>query len=503
MSNTCVNNKVVDMRNRDKKKFLIGIAVAFIVVAVLLTVIFVGKSKDEDSEANKDDVEMVSKDQNAGDDESESVENEDSEDADVTKEDPQQSVAQEDGAKVDVEQVVSENETNETTLGIDVSKYQGTISWKQVADAGVDFAMVRVGYRTSSGGAITADSNAKYNMQEAQKHGIKVGAYFFSTAVTVEEAIEEANWVADFISKYKITYPVAFNCEGFTDSDSRQYQLSVAERTDLALAFLNRIAERGYTPMFYAAKGEMEGDAQWEVSRIQTIYKVWVAWYPSAPYPETGAASYSGVHAMWQYTNRGTVPGINSPVDVNVAYFGYDKEQEAQNSDAPEEVTADVEAGMKFEEVNETVTAKDKTNLRNIPSQSSDSTVMHTLTNGDTATRTGVSDSGWSRVIYNGNTYYAVSSYLTTDLSYTTPKQEADSGFKTKFTSVNERVTAKDEVNLRSMPSVTDANSQVVATIKNGEVVVRTGINNEQGWSRVEYNGQTLYCVSSYLMTAE
>ena len=64
-------------------------------------------------------------------------------------------------------------------------------------------------------------------------------------------------------------------------------------------------------------------------------------------------------------------------------------------------------------------------------------------------------------------------------------------------------MTAKDEVNLRSMPSVTDANSQVVATIKNGEVVVRTGINNEQGWSRVEYNGQTLYCVSSYLMAAE
>lgn len=500
------------MRNIDKKKKLIlaGIAVVILIAIIVVIIIFTGKSKDEDAKGNQDKVEAVSKDQTTedkdsqnSDDEDEADESEDASDLEGSQEDPQQSVTQEDGAKVDIEHVVSENETKETTLGIDVSKYQGTISWKQVADAGVDFAMVRVGYRTSSGGAITADSNAKYNMQEAQKYGIKVGAYFFSTAVTRDEAIAEANWVADYISKYKITYPVAFNCEGFNEADSRQYYLSVTERTDLALAFLKQIAERGYTPMFYAAKGEMEGDAQWEVSRIQNAYKVWVAWYPSAPYPETASASYSGVHAMWQYTNRGTVPGINSPVDVNVAYFGYDKEEEAQNSDAPDEVTADVEAGMKFEDVNETVTAKDKTNLRNIPSQGSGSTVMHTLTNGDTAMRTGVSSSGWSRVVYNGNTYYAVSSYLTTDLNYTTPKQEADDGFKTKFTSVNERVTAKEEVNLRSMPSVTDANSQVVAAIKNGEVIVRTGINYEQGWSRVEYNGQTLYCVSSYLMAAE
>ena len=104
---------------------------------------------------------------------------------------------------------------------------------------------------------------------------------------------------------------------------------------------------------------------------------------------------------------------------------------------------------------------------------------------------------------YNGNTYYAVSSYLTTDLSYQTPQPEVDTGFKTKFTDVNEQVTAKEEVNLRSMPSVTDAGSQVVATIKNGEVVTRTGINTEVGWSRVVYNGQTLYCVSQYLMPAQ
>ena len=279
--------------------------------------------------------------------------------------------------------------------------------------------------------------------------------------------------------------------------------MTKTQRTDVALAFLNRITERDYIGMFYASMSEMESDAKWETSRIETSYKIWVAQYPSVPYPQTSVSNYAGTHAMWQYTNQGTVPGIDKPVDVNVAYFGYDKIQEAQSSEAPESVQANVEALLNFQSVNEQVTAKDKTNLRNKPSQDSDSSVMYTLSNGEVATRTGISNSGWSRIVFNGNTYYAVSSYLTTDLSYQTPQPEVDTGFKTKFTDVNEQVTAKEEVNLRSMPSVTDAGSQVVATIKNGEVVTRTGINTEVGWSRVVYNGQTLYCVSQYLMPAQ
>ena len=92
-------------------------------------------------------------------------------------------------------------ETEEVTFGVDVAKYQGTIDWAQVASAGVDFAMVRLGYRTLVSGEITTDTNAAYNLQQAQKNGIKLGAYFFSTAITAEEAIEEANWVADFLSR--------------------------------------------------------------------------------------------------------------------------------------------------------------------------------------------------------------------------------------------------------------------------------------------------------------
>ena len=158
-------------------------------------------------------------------------------------------------------------ETETQTLGIDVAKYQGAVDWAEVAGAGVEFAMVRVGYRKQENGEITADTNARYNLQEAAKYGIKLGAYFFSTAISEEEAKAEADWVADFLAPYPITYPVAYNCENFEDPESRQYRLSKRERTDNALTFLQQIEKRGYEGMFYASKNEMENDAKWQVSR--------------------------------------------------------------------------------------------------------------------------------------------------------------------------------------------------------------------------------------------
>ena len=135
------------------------------------------------------------------------------------------------------------NETADTTIGIDVSKYQGTIDWAEVASSGVDFAMIRVGYRTQKTGVIYADTNAKYNMQQAAANGIKVGVYFFSSAVNESEAIEEAGWVADYIANYNITYPVAFDCEGFDSADSRQNGMSNDDRTNVADAFLQETAD--------------------------------------------------------------------------------------------------------------------------------------------------------------------------------------------------------------------------------------------------------------------
>lgn len=420
--------------------------------------------------------------------------------------DPQEAFAgnmgDESGASVEIEEILSASTVGETdtlSYGIDVAKYQGTIDWEQVAGAGIDFVMVRVGYRTMDTGEIFADSNARYNMQEAGKNGIQIGAYFFSTAVTEEEAEEEADWVADYVSRYQITYPVAYNCEGFDRPEGRQYQLSVAERSAIAEAFLERIYEHGYTPMFYAAKNELLDNVKWDTDSLESRYKIWVAQYPAVV--SGSRPDYGRAYAMWQYTSQGSVPGISQPVDMNIAYFGYEGTEAPKNSETPEDAKADVEALMKFTEVEETVTAKDATNLRDIPGQGADSTVVHTLQNGETATRTGISDSGWSRVIYDGQILYAVSNYLTTDMTVQAP--EPDDGLKTKFQDCSESVTAKIEVNLRSLPSVTNPDSQVVAVLKNGEYITRTGINTDYGWSRVDYNGQVLYCVSSYLSVEE
>lgn len=392
----------------------------------------------------------------------------------------------------------STNETSDITIGVDVSKFQGTIDWAQAASSGVDFAMIRVGYRAQKTGVIYADTNAKYNMQQAASNGIKVGVYFFSSAVNEAEAIEEADWVADFIADYSITYPVAFDCEGFNTSESRQKSMTKAERTDVAVAFLQEIYDKGYTPMFYAASSELTNNSQWNIASLEKSFKIWVAQYPSAPYPETPSTSYTGTYSMWQYTNQGRVAGIGTNVDINVAYFGYSESNGSLSGETAAAASPDVEAGMVFTSVNDTVTAKDEVRLRDKPSQDTDAEVIATLVNGETITRTGTSSSGWSRLVYNGQTVYAVTSYLTTDL---TPKatESPTTGFNTKFTDCNDTVTPKEEVNLRNKPSVTDADSVVVATAKKGEFFTRTGYNTEVGWSRVVYNGQTLYCVTSLL----
>lgn len=498
----------------------VGLVIAAVAIALVIGLIHKNAPGEEDETLQKIVVEEMSASTEESIEEPEDLE---SDGSDVSSEDVSNVGSSEDtsgdiesqatsetGEAVDMAELLSASnvgENSQITYGIDVSRFQGTIDWSQVAATGIDFAMIRVGYRDSSTGEIKADTNAKYNMQEAEKNGIKIGAYFFSTAITEDEAIAEADWVAQYISQYPITYPVGYNCEGFENASSRQYGLTKDDRSAIAMAFLGEIYKSGYTPIFYASMNELLGDAKWNTSVIEKSYKIWMAWYNQSTESIANGPAYDGQCAMWQYTNQGTVAGIGGGVDVDVAYFGYNGTETAKNTEERETASADVEALMNFTEVNETVTAKSSTNLRDKPSQGEDSTVMVTLQNGQTATRTGISDSGWSRVVYEGGTYYAVSSYLTTDLSapaQVTQQETADtSGFKTKFTDCNEVVTAKDIVNLRNKPSVTDEDSVVVATLSNGETAVRTGYNAEYGWSRVEYNGQVLYCVSSYLKVVE
>ncbi|MDR2888700.1 MAG: glycoside hydrolase family 25 [Lachnospiraceae bacterium] len=400
-------------------------------------------------------------------------------------------------ASVDVS-TIDNGEINDETIGIDVSKYQGTIDWAKVKEAGVDFAMIRVGYRTKVGGVMIEDPTARYNMQEAQANGIKIGAYFFSAAVNEAEAVEEAQFTADIIAQYPITYPVAYNCEDFQSADSRQYGMDNIARTNLAIAFLDAIAEAGYSPMFYAAKSEMENNTLWDTDTLSARYKIWVAQYPAIPYPEAVNSDYSGSHDMWQYTSQGTVAGINNKTDINVAYFGYEETATAKDETPAERVEADVEVGIIFTEVEETVTAKQETNLRSEPSTNNDNSIVGRLVHGDTATRTGIGHNGWSRVIYNGQTLYAVSNYLTTDMNDTGQQAPPQGPI---YTPVGDRVTAKETTNLRTGPSTADPGT-IVVSITNGEVVTRIA-TGDNGWSQIDYNGQTLYAVTSYLQPAQ
>lgn len=415
------------------------------------------------------------------------------------EEDPQEAESMNEdgaGAQTDISAVIKgANETGDISFGIDVAKWQGTIDWQKAADAGVEFAIIRLGYRTQKTGVIMEDPLAKYNMQQAAEAGIKLGAYFFSTAVSEEEAREEAAWVTGFIARYPITYPVAYNCEGFQSSESRQYGMDKALRSDCAIAFLDYIQEMGYTPMFYAAKNEMEGNILWDTDRLASKYKIWVSQYPDVPYPQTAVSSYTGAHQMWQYTSQGTVPGIGKGVDMNVAYFSYSETAEAVDDTPYETVEADPEALLNMTEVSEQVTAKIETNLRSIPSTADDAFIVGKLVNGETAVRTGISTNGWSRLEYNGEKVYAVSSYLTTDLGYQPQVTEPVSVYQP----VNEAVTAKNVTNLRSEASSAKEDT-IVAVLHNGETVTRTGVGSN-GWSQVDYNGQTLYAISSYLTT--
>lgn len=460
-------------KDRKNKKMIIAISVSVAIIVIGLAVFcyFLFANEKENNAKNK---------------------------AENAQEDPQAKIEEEkEEAKVQLPDLkASQYETDEITTGIDVSEFQGNIDWKAVADSGIDFAMIRVGYRGMKNGEIKEDACAKYNLQEASKNGLKIGAYFFSTAVTEEEAKEEAEWTKNLLSGYPVTYPVAYNCEGFQNPSSRQFELSVEERTKLADAFLKSIEEGSYTGMFYAAKDELDDNNLWNADDLSLNYRIWVAQYSDQTWPEKTKSDYTGDHVMWQYTNQGKLDGIKGAVDFNVAYFGYSQSQQAVDENGAEQVEANVEVGVNFTEVEEQVTAKDEVNLRSTMEQGSDDNIVGSMKNGETAVRTGVGNNGWSRIIYNGQTVYCVSNYLTTDLSYVTP-QETESEFKTKFTDVSENVTAKEVTNLRNRPSV-ESPSEVIAELKNGEVIVRTGVSNE-GWSRVEYNGQTLYCISSYL----
>lgn len=208
-----------------------------------------------------------------------------------------------------------ENGTVVSHKGIDVSKHQGEIDWAQVAADGIEFAFIRVGNRGYGTGAIVEDPQFAANIVGASTNGIKVGVYFFSQAITVEEAQEEAKFVLDKIAPYKITCPVVLDVEKVSDSEARMNKISKEQRTANTIAFLEAIEAAGYKSMLYH---NMEmGTLMLDMTQLED-YEKWFAYYNKEIY-------YPYEFGVWQYSDRGKVNGIKGDVDLNISFHLWDE----------------------------------------------------------------------------------------------------------------------------------------------------------------------------------
>ena len=196
------------------------------------------------------------------------------------------------------------------TLGIDVSKWNGSIDWNAVKNSGVSYVIIRCGYRGSSAGALIEDPKFASNIKGATAAGLKVGIYFFTQAVDEVEAVEEASMTLSLIRGYRISYPVFLDVES---SKGRGDKISRDVRTAVCAAYCRTIANSGYTAGIYANK-------TWLTEKINTgalgSYKIWLAQYATTP-------TYTGRYELWQYQSKGRVNGISGNVDMNYSYLGY------------------------------------------------------------------------------------------------------------------------------------------------------------------------------------
>ena len=193
--------------------------------------------------------------------------------------------------------------------GIDVSKWQGEIDWDKVKNAGVEFAIIRAGYRGSVTGSIIEDPYFHANMRGAAATGLPVGVYFFTQAVNEVEAVEEASAVLRLIQQYDLDYPIFIDTEG-AGGDGRADGLDVETRTLVCEAFCRTIENAGYRAGVYASRNWYNN--RLTVDRLDDYY-IWLAEYRSVPL-------YQGYYQMWQYTSKGKVDGIEGRVDMNIAY---------------------------------------------------------------------------------------------------------------------------------------------------------------------------------------
>lgn len=209
-----------------------------------------------------------------------------------------------------------ENETVVSKKGIDLSKYQGAVNWKKVAEDDVKYAFIRLGIRGATEGKLILDETYKDNIEGASENKIDVGVYFFTQALNREEAVEEAEFVLENIEGYDISYPIVLDVEEITTKDPRTKDMTKQDWTDVCIAFCERIKEAGYTPMIY---GNLKTFMLMVDLEQLEEYEKWFAYYRTPLY-------FPYEFSIWQYTSTGSVNGIKGDVDLNISLKDWNNE---------------------------------------------------------------------------------------------------------------------------------------------------------------------------------
>lgn len=194
--------------------------------------------------------------------------------------------------------------------GVDVSTHQKDVDWQAVAADGIDFAILRLGHRGYTEGGLFLDQTFAQNLRGALDAGLEVGVYFFSQAVTPEEAEEEADYIIEVLDGQALTFPVAFDWESITGDEARTDGLDGETMTRCAAAFCKRIKDAGYRPAVYF--NQTQGYLHYDLREL-TDYELWLAEYGAAP-------DFYYHFDLWQYSHTGRVDGIQGDVDLDLAF---------------------------------------------------------------------------------------------------------------------------------------------------------------------------------------
>lgn len=200
-------------------------------------------------------------------------------------------------------------------LGVDLSYHNGTVDWGALKAAGCEFVMLRIGYRGYTEGGLVKDEKFDEYLAGAKEAGINVGVYFFTQSVSVEEAEEEAEYVIELLDGITLEYPVAYDTEDVTDDSARTNTEEISDvlRSQMCIAFCEKIKENGYYPIIYASENWMRRDMELE---MLSEYEFWAPQYRSEN-------DFLYDFTIWQYTEEGNIPGIKGEVDLDISMVDY------------------------------------------------------------------------------------------------------------------------------------------------------------------------------------